>query len=150
MRPLAVLFLAAIVGLFTNQFYATAAPSPKPEPSFQLVGFTQSTHVGDDGLLGFSAACQDEFGPGTRICRTDEVAETTALPVGIDPLARAHIRPDLMPTGLDSTTRISSLTCTGWTLSSSSHTGFAVTGRGAFLNVACNTPMSVACCGLVP
>ena len=48
-------------------------------PRVQLVGFTTAGFQGDEGVLGYTRACQQEF-PESRMCTSVEVLETTDVP----------------------------------------------------------------------
>ncbi len=58
MRLLTVLALVAIAALLVSQLKATAAPTPKAEPRFQLVGFTQSSRAEPDATQASEAVHQ--------------------------------------------------------------------------------------------
>ena len=65
-------------------------PDSAPPARFQLVGFTSELRTGASGVLNFTLACQAEF-PGSRMCTSVEVMETTNVPAGLPP--RAWVRP---------------------------------------------------------
>lgn len=46
---------------------------------FQLVRFTRATFTGGEGVINFTRWCQAEF-PGSRMCSSVEVMETTDVP----------------------------------------------------------------------
>ena len=50
---------------------------------YQLKGFTTAALTGGSGVLGFTAACQAQFGAGARMCTSVEVMETVVIPPGL-------------------------------------------------------------------
>ncbi len=52
-------------------------------PRFQLVGFSAATRPANTGLFPLSQACSSEF-EGSRICMSEEVIETAAIPMGLE------------------------------------------------------------------
>ena len=73
-----------------------SAPPLGPPARFQLVGFTSTTHTGDEGVLRFTLACQAEFA-GSRMCSSQEVLDTTDVPSGLG--GYAWVRTTFQPTG---------------------------------------------------
>lgn len=63
---------------------------------FQLVGFTTATLAGNQGVLAFGRACQQDF-PGSWMCSSVEVLETTAIPS--DLTGPAWVRPTYVAGG---------------------------------------------------
>jgi len=144
-------------------------PSSGGSPRFELVGFTQASFEGDFGVLNFTRACISEFGPGHRMCTSEEVLNTTVPPPYIPcfnefPYCRAWVRPTLMPSGSGPATDASgysafglpdenpeTLSCSGWsthgTFNNSS--GLTVGPEGSFLALQCKIDLKVACCGPV-
>lgn len=145
-----------LAALFAGQFPAIAAPAAKEAGRFQLVGFTAATFSGGQGVLGFTLACQDEF-PGSRMCTSLEVMETTELPL-LPGTGDAWVRPSFVPSGsveaADASGRsgtFRTLTCSGWNggASTSDH-GLGVSVAGKFLTPVCFLELSVTCCAPVP
>ena len=128
-------------------------PAPAP-PRFELVGFTSDTFQGDQGVLGFTLACQAEF-PGSRMCDTQEIFKTVNVPPGL--VGDAWVNPVLRPLASTSTVSLDisgvanspgSHTCYGWATTSSTGLTVGVGGQiGPFSN--CNTLHSVSCCAPV-
>jgi len=130
---------------------------------FQLVGFTTATFTGGQGVLGFTTACQAEF-PGSRMCTSVEVMETTTLPSGL-PAGEAWVRP-VTPVGLPgavvdasgSEANADALSCGGWSQSTSGTNGLVVDGSGRFRSTTrsptgmegCHVARAVACCAPTP
>lgn len=101
-----------------------AGPAP---PRFELVGFTSATFVGDEGVLGFTLACQAQFA-GSRMCSSAEVMNTVDVPAGLSSLA--WVRPSFVSISgtqaLDASGIYDSgddLTCRGWRFADSGHSG---------------------------
>lgn len=127
-----------------------------PTLRFQLVGFTSTTYTGDTGVLGFTLACQAEF-PGSRMCTTEEVMETTLVPA--NPSSEAWVRPAFQgysdPIALDASgfrAHPHELSCRGWaSASSSTYFGIYLDSSGHIKDSgACSQPRSVSCCALLP
>jgi hypothetical protein len=133
-------------------------PPGPPGPGvarFELVGFTTTTFGGDQGVLGFTAACQAQFA-GSRMCTSVEVMETVALPAGLTGFA--WVRPVFItPVSgvLDASGQTANiadeLTCARWQESTQGgFTGLAASGAGIFGRGGCNQPKPVACCAAEP
>jgi hypothetical protein len=112
---------------------------------FQLVGFTSETYTGDQGVFGFTLACQAEF-PDSRFCTVEDVVETTVIPENL-PTDLAWINPDLVGGGVVG--RATAHDCGSWSLVTSAH-GFTMDASGKFQSQSCWKLKSVACCALVP
>jgi len=149
-----------------GQVEVTKLPAPQPVAQFQLAGFTVATFTGDQGVLGFTRACQGEF-PGSRMCTTVEVMGTVSppvLPVG----SAAWVQPELVASsGATSTVDASGITgapsglsCWGWKFARSTMYGLTVDHDGRFAGATetaadtvsprCDIPKSVACCAALP
>ena len=134
-----------------------AGPPGPPAAAMQFVGRTTGTFNGSQGVLAYSAACQTDFGPGHRICTSEELLNTVDLPALAG--GPSWIRPTFVPVGggsvavfVDMSGAISSsssvhLTCDGWSYSQSGFTGLTVGASGEFELLACNAGRTVACCG---
>ncbi len=178
MRALAV-FTAAGLAVLAGPIVATAEPKPKPPrqvqivndplavitappPRFQLVGFTNATFAGDAGVLGMSRGCAVEL-PGSRMCDSLEVLETSAVP-DLTGRPRAWVRPSPVPGGTPGRVVDASgaqeepnnLTCIAWSFATSGNSGLTVSTDGSFFAEAsaergrCDVPRPVACCALIP
>ena len=149
-----------------GQVEVTNLPIPPTVGQFQLVGFTVATFTGDQGVFGFTRACQGEFS-GSRMCTSVEVMRTVsppALPAG----SAAWVRPELVASsGATSTVDASGiagtvhgLSCWGWKSAHSDRYGLTVDDDGRFsgatettmdtVSPRCDVPKSVACCAPVP
>ena len=122
----------------------------------QLVGFTEAQQPGDVRLFGLTRACQAEF-PGSRLCSSLEVLETTAIPSGLE--GNAWVRPTYVSSIDRSVVDASGLVllggppsnCDQWTGSAS--TGIIVDSGGNFSSgpaARFSEPHSVACCAPAP
>jgi hypothetical protein len=138
---------------------ATPAPAQDACTPFQLVGFTSATFNGATGVLGFTAACQQEFA-ASRMCTTTEILETQTVPAGLAGYAwvriavRAGVGGDgaslvvVDDSGVDAGP--ADLSCSGWASNSSITEGLAVNQNGAFVRgFECVQTISVACCAPV-
>jgi hypothetical protein len=121
----------------------------------QLIGLTTETFTGDEGLLGFTAACQAQY-PGTRLCTSQEVIRTTTIPAGLSGSAWVLFTPTGGPgngTIVDASGVTNSphlLTCDGWIVAAGNTTGLAVefsAQNGSFAAQLCSEPRKVSCCG---
>lgn len=126
-----------------------------PSLRFQLVGFTSTLHLGDTGVLGFTLACQAEF-PGSRMCTSAEVVETTNVPATLS--GEAWVRPSIKAAngGLvfdESGVAEAWITgCQGWSSTSSTNgfLGLTVDDAGRFRDADCAPPRPVSCCAWMP
>ena len=132
------------------------AQSPGDGSSMQYVGNSTRTFRGDrtlreengntvedeygnevrTGIFEYYAACQETFGPGTRICTSEEIRFTTDIPQ-VSGLAWYGIDADCVP----------------FSSNTNSGTRQAVSPTGQFTKAPCSTSdpnaiqLPVACCG---
>jgi hypothetical protein len=148
-----------------GQVEVTNLPTPPTVGWFQLVGFTVATFMGDQGVFGFTRACQGEFS-GSRMCTSVEVMRTVSPPV-LPAGSAAWVQPELVASsGATSTVdasgitgAISGLSCWGWKFARSTMYGLTVDHNGRFsgatettadtVSPRCDVPKSVACCAPV-
>lgn len=137
---------------------STQPSAPPTPPRFQLVAFTVATFDGDKGVLGFTAACQAEFDtqfPGSRMCSSDEVMETSTLPTGLPASDFAWVRPSLSGSGSvnndpsGASAGGSGVACSGWSTPSTAQLGLVTDSGGSFETRACVEFHPVACCAPV-
>lgn len=110
-----------------NLRVACAPQSSEP----QLIGFTQGTFPGQQGVFIHSQACNIEY-PGSRMCMLDEVAKTTHIP-NLVPAQNAWVY-DLE--------RSRSANCQVGIGGS----GAVVDGTGTFGTLNCLDTLPIACC----
>ncbi|MCP4005687.1 MAG: collagen-like protein [bacterium] len=128
-------------------------PPGVAEGQFQFVGFSTTTYQGGDGVLSFTAGCQEMF-PSSRICTSPEVISTVQVPILPD--AAAWVLPSFIASGSGTADasgreiRPHQGSCVGWVSSSSSDNGLIVFPRGSFGIGGCNEPRPVACCAVTP
>jgi hypothetical protein len=122
----------------------------------QLVGFSKAQHPGDVRLFGLTRACQAEF-PGSRLCSSVEVMETTAIPDGLE--GNAWVRPSFVSAIDRSVLDASGLVLLGGPPSNCDQwkgtvsTGIIVDSDGNFSSgrvARCSESRSVACCAPTP
>lgn len=127
-----------------------------PSLRFQLAGFTSTLHLGDTGVLGLTLACQAEF-PGSRMCTSEEVMETTSVPATLS--GEAWVRP-VYGAAMDDYRFLetasghlgypgNSLACRGWTMGNETGLFLDAAGR-LFGSGQCSQPRAVSCCALLP
>ena len=138
------------------------AKEPEAQPRFQLVGFSSSQLTGESGVLAFTLACRQDF-PESRICDTEEVVRTVAVPADLS--GHAWARPVYQPVSISTGTanvvrfaldaaggsaqdEIGALSCRAWR--ATDLTGMTVDQNGSFMGRDCAVPRAVACCALVP
>ena len=118
----------------------------------QLVGFTQSTQTGDATVFGLTKSCQSEF-PGSRVCSSIEVLETTRVPGGLE--GDAWVRPTFVASIDRSMVDASGLVLLGGPASNcdqwkgTASTGLVVDASGIFHSgsrARCSEAHAVACC----
>jgi hypothetical protein len=128
------------------------APTPAPPMRFQLVGFTTATYTGGmGGHFGVTQKCQLEF-PDSRMCTLEEVAATTAIPVGLSGDAWAHQESGVGGVIFSADLERNQGTCGGWTLSIDGRLGQQVSSNGVAKtsgSLNCGQSNPVACCALV-
>ena len=88
----------------------SSLPAMPPPARMQLVGFTAATFTGDQGVFGFTAACQLEFS-GSRMCLVNEAITTTTIPTFGVGTENAWIEPGRGLSGGVGAT----INCYGWT-----------------------------------
>jgi hypothetical protein len=98
----------------------------------QYVGNSTNAFLGSEGIYVYYAACQTDFGPGHRMCTSDEIWFTVDLPnLGVGQAWAGD-------------------GCVGWSGSGTSQnplSGPAVDERGRTTSWPCSGSLSVACCG---
>ena len=129
------------------------------EIKFHHVGVTSTTSTGGVGIGALNNACDATF-PGSRMCTTVEIMETTPFPAGVQ--RGAWVRPLII--GLDSQRQLldasgfhefptivgEGLSCRGWQSSSAQHGGMEVVGStGLFTATSCSDSRPAACCAPV-
>ncbi len=123
--------------------FATSAGAQTVK-QFQLVGFSETTTMGDTGVLGMTQMCQETY-EASRMCTAAEVGQTVEPPT-ITGGGRAWVQPTSDPR----TAETDNWTCNGWSNNASSANGLAVTPWGAFYSGnGCNESHPVACCALI-
>ncbi|MGH6933286.1 MAG: hypothetical protein ACREEE_12735 [Dongiaceae bacterium] len=109
---------------------------------------------GSVGVAALSDLCVDEFGPGARICTSQEVLlNTSTLPVDGNTDLQW-----VLPTFVSGAFKIfdvsgvegqpNTLSCLGWRSNSSQ--GLTVSDEGKFEKKGCGTARQVACCLAAP
>ena len=125
---------------------------------FEFVGFSSTTHDGGEGVLTFNGACHATF-PGSRMCTSEEVLETTPPPSGPSgdfAWVRSVLVPHQLPgwavdvsgeTGGLSGSDAGVLSCNGWLANQSGFNGLTTQGTtGRFSAQRCDFTRPVACC----
>jgi hypothetical protein len=169
MRSMLLLFLALFAAsTSTAQVTGSCAPELVGSPScpYQWVGATSVAFTGDGnglGLVGMTTQCRADFGPGSRMCKSEEVMDSDTLNPNSIPAVGCWLRPSWRPVAssqatidglaLDETgmARIpSDMSCIGWTIGGG---GVITDVRGLILGPpnrnnlgACTQARPVACC----
>ena len=132
-------------------------PPGPPAAPMQFVGRTTDAFNGAQGVLTYSVACQTDFGPGHRMCTSEELLDTVDLPTLTG--GPSWVRPTFVPagggssavfvdiSGVSSASNSSLFACNGWISANSAFTGLTVDAGGSFDLLACNASRTVACCG---
>lgn len=161
------LFLLAAVSAHA-QATGTCASQYVGSPScpYQWAGTTSVAFTGDGNGLGFTGMttqCRADFGPGARMCKSEEVMDSDTLNPNSLPASGCWLRPSWRPIassstsadglGLDETgmTRApSDMSCVGWTIGGG---GIITSQRGLILGPpgsnnlgACTQARPAACC----
>jgi hypothetical protein len=129
-------------------------PPGPPATAMQFVGRSTDTFNGSQGVLTYSAACQADFGPGHRMCTSEEILNTVELPAltggpswvrpTFAPVGGLALVVDMSGVGENSTALLS---CQGWNDANSAFKGVTVDAGGSFELLGCNGSRTVACCG---
>ena len=124
---------------------------PGPAPArFRLVGFSTASFDGGEGLLGFARACEAEF-PGSRMCNTTEVAESTNVPDGLTGPAWVNLdRGSAVEQSMISDLCRAAALQGRWSTADSNFGGVVVNASGHVSTGNCNEFRSVACCAPAP
>jgi hypothetical protein len=135
-----------------------------PACPYQWVGATTVAYDGTGNGLGYTAMtsqCRADFGPGARMCKSEEVMDSDTLNLNQIPVEGCWLRPSWRPLqyangaqwALDESGRIADphrLSCVGWIAGPDSNvTGLALTQIGVTL-AACVEARPVACCKPTP
>ena len=125
---------------------------------FEFVGFSGTTHDGAEGALTFNGACHATF-PGSRMCTSEEILETTPPPSGISGdfawVRSVLVSHQLLGWALDISGEIGGLSgsdagvlsCNGWLVNQGGFNGLTTQGStGRFAGQPCDTARPVACC----
>jgi hypothetical protein len=119
---------------------------------FELVGFTSTTHLGTEGVLGFTLACQADYAD-SRMCTSVEVMQTVNVPAGMS--GEAWVRPVFLggSTASGVTGVVENLTCGSWSGYGDGSSAMTVNSSGGFYGGQHNclsTALAVACCAAPP
>ncbi len=137
----------------THQHCVGGTPSTSNE--FRFTGFTDDAPVntlpntidGGQGMLDMHALCQDDFGPNSRMCTSEEFWQS---PNAEAPAADAWLHFTYVGSGSDFSgieVSASTLSCNAWTIMSAGNSGMVVTTAGKSATVlGCDTPRPVTCC----
>ncbi len=114
---------------------------------FEFAGFTGQLVLGDVGVLGMHAACQNDFGPDARMCTSREYFRSPNAEdvIGQNPSAirrEAWIHPTFGSN--NDFSGINAATCISWKVTTSS--GLTVGDDGIFSNLPCDIDRPVTCC----
>ncbi|MEZ4282294.1 MAG: hypothetical protein R3F21_22040 [Myxococcota bacterium] len=134
------------------------ASSAHAQDPYQWVGATSVSFTGDGnglGFVGMTTQCRADFGPGARMCTSQEVLESDTLNFNAIPQAGCWIRPTFVPAGSASAIDMSGsadsgpgLSCQGWT--NTSESGVSLRPNGGLERIACSAVSPVACCKPFP
>jgi hypothetical protein len=79
---------------------ATASNAHAAGEPHQWVGTTSVSFTGDGnglGFVGMTAQCRADFGPGARMCKSDEVLDSDTLNPNAIPSGGCWLRPSWSP-----------------------------------------------------
>jgi hypothetical protein len=136
---------------------ATGVARAQTDP-YQWVGNTSIGYTCGDGFLLMTTQCRADFGPGTRMCKSEEIMDSDTLnPNGIPmdgcwlrPSWRPHTNGDNIILALDESGVVgapSSLTCGGWR---NAGLGLTIQPDGSFTLRSASETRPVACCKPTP
>ena len=139
---------------------------------YQWVGATSVAFDGSGnglGFVGLTTQCRADFGPGARMCKSEEVMDSDTLIFSAIPAEGCWVRPSWRPISAGSTMDESGttgspgpLTCLSWTSANGgpalvlAPTGSVTTQYpnpsvpGNFIQTTCDVVRPVACCKPTP
>ena len=134
---------------------------------YQWVGATSIAVTGDGnglGYVGMTTQCRADFGPGARMCKSEEVMDSDTLNPNAIPAAGCWIRPSWrlgdVGSALDESGATGSpltMTCKRWTSANPMLYGLVLFPNGGFSSDAdpdgptkCSISRPVACCKPTP
>lgn len=137
---------------------------------YQWVGATSVSFTGDGnglGFVGMTTQCRADFGPGARMCKSEEIMDSDTLNLNGIPEQGCWVRPSwrsgasaLDESGAESTGTM--MSCGGWTRSTGATSGLVLLPGGGLntvvpvgpadevVPVLCSTARPVACCKPFP
>ncbi len=129
-----------------------------PACPYQWVGVTSVAVDGSGsglGFVGMTTQCRADFGPGARMCKSEEIMDSDTLNFNAIPVTGCWIRPSWRPIGGSSLDESGvaggalSMSCVAWTATSGSN-GLTLQPEGSFSTQFCGTSRPVACCKPFP
>ncbi len=156
MRILVLAVALVLLSAATAHAQATGSCAPQyvgsPSCPYQWVGITSVAFTGSgngQGFVGMTSQCRVDFGPGARMCRSDEILRSDTLNPNVAAggcWVRPTYQPGFVGGVLDSSGTIidnSLLACRGWTATAAG--GLTLT-PGGFIAGECSNAKPVACC----
>lgn len=139
---------------------------------YQWVGVTSVAFTGDGnglGFVGMTTQCRADFGPGARMCRSEEVLDSDTLNPNAIPAQGCWLRPSWRPfSGLASAnsdrafdesglagivgpaTGLDQMTCLSWAVADGAYRGLTLYAAGNFGAQSCSVARPAACCRPTP
>jgi len=147
--------ILGLVGLSAVLASAVSAQPPFASNEFRFIGFTDTlpnTIDGGQGMIAMHELCQDDFGPNSRMCTSEEFwlspnAEAPAADAWLHPVFLEERSLDF--SGVEQAN--STLSCAGWTSIGDATPGLVVTTAGksavrSTFGFSCNVARPVTCC----
>lgn len=135
---------------------------PASAQAVQYLGPSNDAGPSGTGVLGFNALCQATYGKKARLCTSQDVLGSGALPSG--PQTLMWVIPVIVESAADPTYGtvvfdasglaapmevgggiFSALDCGGWRVTGAIH-GLATDAQGTFQRATCDTDRPAACC----
>ena len=135
---------------------AASTASAQTAP-YQWVGATTGAFTGTAGFVTLTTACRADYGPGARMCKSEEIMDSDTLNALAIPAEGCWVRPSwrlkydygtvVDESGVEGAPR--HLTCWGW--SSEGSAALALQSDGSFKALSCRVDARpVACCKPTP
>ena len=127
---------------------------------YQWVGVTSVAFTGKGnatGFVGMTTQCRVDFGAGARMCKSEEVMDSTTLNFNAIPAEGCWIRPSWRPVSAGSSYALdetgltqlpTNMSCGSWNLAGED--GIILTPNGGFSLQSCTVSRPVACCKPTP
>jgi len=169
-RALLLALLTLFAATASAQFDPSCGTTAATMCPYQWVGATSIAFDGSGnglGFVGMTTQCRADFGPGARMCTSEEILQSDTLNLNDIPSQGCWLRPVFQPVAssssglsLDATGTSSDepgigqseedLACQSWSTTETGREGLVLLEAGSFRIQSCEAPRPVACCKPTP